>query len=496
MGELAVFEFIVSSGILLIPLFLFQGWFLSYFCGNFAENRLPLSRGWNTVSVMALYLLLRYIGWKWEPGDWKTGMLVHLVWIFVITAMLVLGFFKTFSGVTVFLIVAFVAIGECSWMFSYTCMQLEMKLLNLWVWFVDREYFLLEDFLTAVEVTGILGIALYSMLTGILMYVFLRKVMKSFREKDCEIHKTELMFLLTPGITGLLTCLLLRTIMITVENTTPKLLFDTYPLLAPVVLVIMLLCMMSVCYGVKLFQDMTLLNRERNSRVILEKQIKSMQEHMTETERLYSGIRNIKHDMRNTISIIMRLSAGNEGEENGELKTYLEGLNQTLDKLDFHYRTGNAVADALLNMKHYEIQCEMPELNLDAEQLVFPAGLVIQSYDYGVILGNALDNAIEACKSLSVQGLKEKLFIRLSSFQRGNQFFMEVVNSFDGKILLKKDKEFPETHKGDKKLHGMGLYHIKSTVEKYYGAVEWSAADKVFTLTVMMQNERRNENEL
>ncbi|MCH5275896.1 MAG: sensor histidine kinase [Lachnospiraceae bacterium] len=496
MDDLAVFQFIVSNGIPMIPLFLFQGWLLSYFCGNFAERRLPISKGWNTSLVTVLYLLLRYMDWIWEPEDWVTGVLVHLVWIFVITTILVLGFFKAFLGISVFLIVTFVAISECSAMAAYTFLQLEIKLLNLWGWFLEQGYFRLKEFLTVVEVTGILGVTLYCILIGILMYVFLKKVIKGFREKDCEIHQTELMFLLTPGITGVLICLLLRTIMITVESAMPKLLFDTYPLLMPVVPAIMLLCMMSVCYGVKLFQDMTLLNRERNSRVILEKQIKSMQEHMTETERLYSGIRNIKHDMRNTLSIVMRLSAGNEGEENGELEAYLEGLNHTLDKLDFHYRTGNAVVDALLNMKYYEIQCEMPELNLDAEELVFPAGLVIQSYDYGVILGNALDNAIEACKRLSTQGLKEKLFIRLSAFQKGNQFFMEVANSFDGKILLKKDKEFPETHKEDKKLHGMGLYHIKSTVEKYYGAVEWSAADKVFTLTVMMQNERRNENEL
>lgn len=496
MDELAVYQFIVTSGILVLPLFLFQGWLLSYFCGNFAESRLSVSRGWNTATVTALYLLLRYVDWQWEPEDWIPRVLVHLVWIFVITTILVFGFFKASLGITTFLIVAFVSISECSVMFSYTLMQLEMKLTNLWLWLVEREYFLLEDFLTAVEVTGILGVILYSVLSGILMYVFLKKVMKNFREKDCEIHQTELMFLLTPGITGLLTCMLLRTIMITVESTMPKLLFDTYPLLMPVVPAILLLCMLSVCYGVKLFQDMILLNRERNSRVIMETQIKSMQEHMTETERLYSGIRNIKHDMRNTLSIVMRLASGNEGEENGELKAYLEGLNHELDKLDFHYRTGNAVVDALLNMKYYEIQCEMPELKLDAEQLVFPAGLVIQSYDYGVILGNALDNAMEACKKLYDQRLKEQLFIRLSSFQRGNQFFIEVVNSFDGKIFLKKDKEFPETHKEDKKLHGMGLYHIKSTVEKYYGAVEWSTAGKVFTLTVMMQNERRNENEL
>ena len=154
------------------------------------------------------------------------------------------------------------------------------------------------------------------------------------------------------------------------------------------------------------------------------------------------------------------------------------------------------MADTLLNLKYHEILRVMPECRLDAEQLIFPAGLVIQSYDYGVILGNALDNAVDACKKLYEQGSGEELFIRLSSFRKGNQFFLEIENTFDGKVFRGKEKEFPETLKADKKSHGMGLYHIKSTAEKYYGAVEWSATGKIFTLTVMMQNERRLENEL
>lgn len=284
--------------------------------------------------------------------------------------------------------------------------------------------------------------------------------------------------------------------MLPVESGTMKQLYDSHPLLVPVVPTIMLLCMISVCYSVKLFQDMVRLNRERSSRVILEKQIGSMQEHITEIERLYSGIRNIKHDMRNTLTIVMRLSSENERAEKEELDAYLTELNRTLDKLELRYRTGNAVTDTLLNMKYHEILRVMPECKLDADRLIFLTGLVIQSYDYGVILGNALDNAIDACKKLYRQGAREELFIRLSSFRKGNQFFIEIVNSFDGKVFREKEKEFPETCKADKKLHGMGLYHIKSTAEKYYGAVEWSAADKVFTLTVMMQNQRRLENEL
>ncbi|MCH5271132.1 MAG: GHKL domain-containing protein [Lachnospiraceae bacterium] len=494
--DLPIYKFILDNDILMIPLFLFEGFLLASFCESFLEKRFRISQGFNKAAAAISYLLLRLLGRQWSLENWTANAVGHLIWMLTITFILVFGFYKASVGIAAFLIVSFVAINECSMMIAYTFLQLEMKTLYLWVWFVEREYFLLKDFLTAAEITGIVGIFLHCFLSGSFIYLFLNKVIRNFRDKECEIHRTELLFLLAPGITGLLICLLLRMVMIIMESSEPKLLYDKYPLLVPVVPAIMLLCMLSVCYGVKLFQDLIALNRERNGRIILEKQIKSMQEHNTEIERLYSGIRNIKHDMRNTLSIIMRLSDLNGGEEKGELDAYLKELNQTLDKLELKYRTGNAVADTLLNMKYYEILHEMPECELDAKELIFPGGLVFQSYDYGVILGNALDNAMEACKKLYDQGLKKELFIRLSSFQKGNQFFIEVKNSFDGKVFKRREKEFPETHKADKELHGMGLYHIKSTAEKYYGAVEWSAADKVFTLTVMMQNERRNENEL
>ena len=487
MDELVIYERI-SEGIHLL-LFLFQGYCLQFSSEKFLERRLK-NRRWNKVFVMTLFLLMRSVTWIWRPEDSTVRAAVHLFWLIVITAVLVLGFYKASYKIASFLIVTFVAISECSALFAYTLLHVSMKLLGLWLWFFEHGYFLFKEFLVAVELTGIAVIALYSAIEAGLMYIFLNKVIRTFQEKDRKFHRTELLFLLTPGITGLLICLLLRIIIFT-EISALELFYDNYPLLVLVVPVIMLLCMLSICNRVKLFQDMVRLNQERNNRVILEKQIGSMQEHITEIERLYSGIRNIKHDMRNTLSIVMRLAAVNGEEEKGELDAYLTELNRTLDKLELRYRTGNAVVDTLLNMKYHELLGTMPECMLDAEQLIFPAGLVIQSYDLGVILGNALENAVEACKRLYEQGSGENLFIHLSSFQRSNQFFIEVANSFDGRVLRKKEKEFPETCKVDKGLHGMGLYHIKSTVEKYYGAVEWSADSKVFTLTVMLQNQRR-----
>ena len=125
----------------------------------------------------------------------------------------------------------------------------------------------------------------------------------------------------------------------------------------------------------------------------------------------------------------------------------------------------------------------------------FSENMHIQSYDIGVIIGNALDNAIEACRKLKAEQQEAETFIRISSFTRGKMFFIEVENSFNGKVRRKKQSEFPVTEKSDNRAHGMGLANIKHTAEKYHGGVDWTAEGKVFMLSVMMKNERGMENE-
>lgn len=219
--------------------------------------------------------------------------------------------------------------------------------------------------------------------------------------------------------------------------------------------------------------------------------MRDMQEHMTEMEHIYGGVRSMKHDMKNTLSVIMQLAGNEEGQTNEELQNYLSELKQTMDRLDFQYKTGNSVVDILLNMKYHELTRTMTDIQLNADRLLFPENLQIQGYDIGIIIGNALDNAIEACKKLKEKNKSADAFITLSSFTRGKMFFIEVENSFDGKINRKKYSEFPVTDKKDKKAHGIGLSNIKNTAEKYHGGVDWIAENKKFTLTVMLQNESR-----
>lgn len=468
-----------------------QGYCLQYFLGSFLEGR-EKDRRINGLLVMVVYGVLR-LGINFIlPADNESIRTVgKITLMFVIIVLLALLFYKGVQAITAFLAITFMAVSEITFFLSYMLMQIGGNLFDLWVWLLEKGYIAVDTFEWIVQISAtFLQIIFYGIFL-VLLYFALRKIIRSFSDKDYRIQRTELYFLLVPGTVGLLVCLLLRTIMITIENDMPKLLCDRYPILSIIVPAILILSLLSILYAVKTFQNMIVLNREKNSRIILEKQIGSMQEHMEEMEHIYSGIRSMKHDMKNTLAVIMELA----GKDETELQTYLSEINKGFEQLEFRFRTGNTVADVLLNMKYHEAVRTIPDIEIDAERLLFSENMHIQSYDIGVIIGNALDNAIEACRKLKAEQQEAETFIRISSFTRGKMFFIEVENSFNGKVRRKKQSEFPVTEKSDNRAHGMGLANIKHTAEKYHGGVDWTAEGKVFMLSIMMKNERGMENE-
>ncbi|RKJ49883.1 GHKL domain-containing protein [bacterium 1XD42-8] len=481
-----------AADVLYGALTVFQGYCLQYFLGSFLEERMKIR--WNGLYVAGLYVVLRTtVMWCSPPGyeDYRVAA-GTLALSLCILSVLAVCFYKALRPVTVFLVVSFQAVMNIS---SYVAAILigkpGNKLPDVWNWCVRERIITSEKSLSLVVWIGIVVVlVLQYLLIALLLYFSLKKIVRNFHEKNYGINRTELLFILTPSAVGMMICILLRIIMITVEDGIPKMLYERYPILVAVIPAILLLSLLSILYGVKLFQDMIYWNREKSSRLVLEKQISSLQEHMEEMERIYCGIRGMKHDMKNTLAVIQRLSAG---EGNGELQEYLSQINKGLEKLEVRFRTGNTVVDTLLNMKYHEGVRDVPALKVNADKLLFPQGIEIHSYDIGIILGNAVDNAIEACRKLKAKEPGADTFIRISSLQKGNLLILKVENSFDGQLVLKAKDEFPVTDKADRKSHGIGLANIKSTVEKYQGTMDFKVNGRIFILLVMMKNERRDE---
>lgn len=470
---------------------LLQGYCLQYFLGSFLESRIK-SR-FHKFYVTAVYGLLQ-LGFYWLPsiGCESTKAVWKTVFSLCVLAVIAMCFYKAFHTVTVFLVAAFCAIADISAFVAVILFdKTGDKLLMIWNWCVGKGLITSEKtFETVINASVIGNQFLTEAALVLLLYLSLKGIVRNYQEKDYAIQRTELLSILTPAVVSLLLCALLRTIMYTVEGNTVETVYDKYPLLLVILPAILLLSLLSILYGVKLFHDTVYLNRERSNRIVLEKQIGSMQEHMEEMERIYSGIRSVKHDMKNTLSVVLRLAAEKGESENEELQAYLLELNQTFDSLDFRFKTGNSVIDTLLNMKYHEALRLVPDLQMDVKKFFLPCDLAIQSYDIGVILGNALDNAMEACRKLKEKEPEANTFIRLSSFQKDKLLIFKIENSFDGTLKQKRQAGLPETDKADKKGHGIGLANIKNTAEKYQGTMDYKIDGRVFILSVMMKNER------
>ena len=479
----------VASGLLEVFSAVFQGYCLQYFFGSFLEIRIR-NRRIGVLAVTALYGVLRLgMGFFLPKGYTSFWVFARLAVILCIVSVTALVFYRAVGKITLFLIVTFMAVGEMSFFLAHMFFELGSHLFRLWNQCLEKGYISSFNYSKIVNITIIFNQILFCVIGAAVLYFTLRRVVQDYREKEYAVHRTELLFILTPGMTGLMVCTLLRITIDTAENGVPEVLYDRYPSLMVIMPVILLLLLFSVMFGVKLFQDMICWNREKSSRIILEKQVSSLQEHMGEMERVYSGIRGMRHDMKNTISVIMQLAAG---KEDG-LQVYLEELNETMDRLEFRFKTGNTVVDTLLNMKYHEIASTVSDLQMDVEGLEFPEKLFIQSYDIGIILGNALDNAMEACRKLKAEEPGAEAFIRISSFQKRELFFLKVENSFDGRVVRRPRNELPVTDKADRENHGIGLINIKSTAEKYQGTMDFRVKGRVFILSVMMKNERREE---
>ena len=246
------------ADVLYAVLTVFQGYCLQYLLGSFLERRMKAK--WNGLCVAALYVVLRMaVMWVSPPGYEDYNVAVGtLALSLCIISFLALCFYKAFRPVTVFLVVSFQAVLDIS---SYVVVILigepGNKLPDVWNWCLRERIITSEKSLAlAVWIGTVAVLVLQYLASALLLYFSLKKIVWYFQEKNYGINRTELLFILTPAAVGLMICMLLRIIMVTVEDSVPKMLYDRYPVLVVVIPAILLLSLLSILYGVKLFQNM------------------------------------------------------------------------------------------------------------------------------------------------------------------------------------------------------------------------------------------------
>lgn len=152
-------------------------------------------------------------------------------------------------------------------------------------------------------------------------------------------------------------------------------------------------------------------------------------------------------------------------------------LKKVLSDYDSRIETGNETLDIILTEKN--LICKKNHIQLicmaDGKDLDF-----MKPHHLYSLLGNAIENAIEAVKDLPVDERCIHLYIN----KNGSFFLIRVENPFRGELNMRNG--LPLTSKPDMDNHGYGLLSMKTIVNMYDGNLNVKAEDHIFSLEMLI----------
>lgn len=213
----------------------------------------------------------------------------------------------------------------------------------------------------------------------------------------------------------------------------------------------------------------------RRENAIYEKQISLFQEQIYVKETAMLNDKMVRDKFYHQLSFIKELVYQ---RELSQLNEFIDGImqNKKIEK-DGPANSGNVLLDYIVNNKceiavKQGIECTV--------KIEVPYKFPFLDGDIFIILGNALDNAIEgALKCVS------RRYIHIKIIYRKENLFIKISNSFDGKV--KKDRHgHLISMKSDLTRYGLGLALIEKSVNKYNGLLNFDIDEENFTLTVLL----------
>ena len=183
-------------------------------------------------------------------------------------------------------------------------------------------------------------------------------------------------------------------------------------------------------------------------------QTEQSRQHLDEVRSIHAEMRGYKHDFHSHLQTLRGLLAEGEYER---AAAYIDELDERLQSVDTLLKTGNVTLDAILSAKLAQAKAAKIAITVKA---TVPEGLTISDTELGIVVGNLLDNAIEACRDISGER-----FLRLYMTMKGKMLYFSMLNSA-GEKQVKIGSLFA-THKTG--LHGFGLRRAENLIVAHGG---------------------------
>lgn len=309
------------------------------------------------------------------------------------------------------------------------------------------------------------------MLSKLILMIFYFLLFYYVKHKNEQIlatleHKWYLAFLLYPSITVVI---LIQQYYLILENqnidSLNRFLFTSVLLILSNLIIFRILNEMQHLQAVKLQAEFA------------EQQLNSQEKHYAELVEKNSAIKKQVHDTKNFLLILQSYIQQNKRQQ------ALDQLQSMLNTVggDLIEYTENIVLDTVLSAKIQEASRQ--QINIIPAVALYGT-LAIKTIDLALLLGNALDNAIEATVKVSEPERKK---IWLTMKLQENILHIVIKNPVKEKVPIH-NQNVP-TSKQNKELHGLGITNMKTIVDKYRGTFDIRCSEQQFILNIVLENE-------
>ena len=205
-----------------------------------------------------------------------------------------------------------------------------------------------------------------------------------------------------------------------------------------------------------------------------------MQEkHYTALIEKNTAIKKHIHDTKNFLLVLQSYLKQNKSNQALE---QIEGMLDNLGQNQMEY-TGSAVLDTVLSAKIHEAEKQKIKL---VPAIAMYEQLYIRTIDLALLLGNALDNAIEATAKITDEA-ERKIHLIVKSHQ--SILHIRVINSIAEPVMI--ERNAVQTSKLNRDMHGFGIPSMKSIVEQYNGTFFIESAESTFILNIVLENREK-----
>ncbi len=182
-------------------------------------------------------------------------------------------------------------------------------------------------------------------------------------------------------------------------------------------------------------------------------------------------VKALRHDMKHHMNELKILATKNE---NRAIEKYIDNMGEFISNPNEIVSSGNLEIDSVMNYMFIKAKQELRTVNINVR---LPKA-VSHSFDINVILGNLLENGIEAARQTEEKRLDVNIELQ-QGFLR-----IQIENSYNGKLEKKHQRLI--TTKREKVLHGIGLENVRKIVEKHDGIMDICPDGDVFRVMLIL----------